>query len=79
MTIIPTIHFNRQCNEAIKLYQQAFDCKIQSIMYYKDAVAHGWESANPAKDKSVYHSELLFGDQLIRMSAGGSCASKEIL
>lgn len=68
MTIIPTFHFTGQCEEAIRLYIKTFDCKVKSIMHYSDAVARGWEKDIPEISNYVYHSEILFGEQIIRMS-----------
>lgn len=70
MTVIPTLHFWGQCEEAIGLYKEAFNCKVQYLMHYSDAVERGWEEDIPEKRNTVYHSEILFDDQLFRMSDG---------
>ena len=70
MTVIPTLHFCGQCQEAINLYKEAFGCKEKYLMRYSDAVQRGWEEDIPELRDTVYHSEILFGDQLFRMSDG---------
>lgn len=70
MMIIPTLHFCGQCEEAINLYKEAFGCKVNYIMRYADAVQRGWEQDIPEIRNTVYHSEVLFGEQLFRMSDG---------
>ncbi|MDF2587623.1 MAG: hypothetical protein K0S41_1464 [Anaerocolumna sp.] len=70
MTVIPTLHFYGQCEEAIDLYKEAFNCKVQYFMRYSDAVERGWEEDIPEIRNTVYHSEILFGEQLFRMSDG---------
>jgi len=35
--LIPTIHFNGNCNEVIEFYKQAVGAEVQTIAYAKDA------------------------------------------
>ena len=70
MTVIPTLHYYGQCEEAIGLYKEAFNCKVHYFMRYSDAVERGWEEDIPEIRNTVYHSEILFGEQLFRMSDG---------
>ncbi len=70
MTVIPTLHFCGHCEEAINLYKEAFGCKEKYLMRYSDAVQRGWEEDIPEHRDTVYHSEILFGEQLFRMSDG---------
>lgn len=68
MQIIPTLHFNRTCEKAIDLYQRAFGCTVKCLLYYSDAVKAGWIQADSERMNMVYHSEILFGEQEVRMS-----------
>lgn len=68
MKIIPLIHFNGQCDEAIQLYKKAFGCTVKSLIHYSDAVNHGWEKQDTLAENRVYHSEILFGNQEVRLS-----------
>lgn len=70
MLVIPTLHFCGQCEDAVRLYEKAFGCKVRSLMHYSDAVQRGWEQDISEKRNTVYHSEVLFGEQLFRMSDG---------
>lgn len=70
--VIPTLHFSGQCEKAIGLYKEAFNCKVQYLMHYSDAVERGWEKDVPEIRNMVYHSEVLFGEQLFRMSDGAN-------
>lgn len=72
MLVIPTLHFYGQCEEAIDLYKEAFHCKINYFMRYSDAVERGWEEDIPEIRNTVYHSEILFGEQLFRMADGAA-------
>lgn len=68
--VIPTLHFCGQCEAAIHLYKEAFGCKVNYLMRYTDAVQRGWEKDIPEIRNTVYHSEVLFGEQIFRMSDG---------
>jgi Uncharacterized protein conserved in bacteria len=68
MMVIPTLHFYGQCEEAINTYKEAFGCKVNYLIRYSDAVQRGWEKDIPEIRNTVYHSEVLFGEQLFRMS-----------
>ncbi|WMM26527.1 hypothetical protein RBU61_07595 [Tissierella sp. MB52-C2] len=37
MIVTPNYHFNGNCEEALKLYQKAFNCSLIILMHYKDA------------------------------------------
>jgi len=54
---IPTFHCNGQCAEAIALYQEAFDLKID------------WQGKDE-KTGYVFHTEARIGEQRIRISDG---------
>lgn len=68
VTITPNFNFNGKCYEAIKLYQEAFNAEITSLIRNSDAT---WEESH--KDLSddekeyVYHAEIYIGDQRIMM------------
>ena len=67
--ITPTIHFNGRCEEAIKLYEKAFDAKVDYIIHYSDRDERDWnEPLTPGQENYVYHSEIYIGSQRIMMA-----------
>lgn len=70
MKMILKLCFNGRSDEAIHFYEKVFGCKVRSLIHYSDAVAYGWEEPCPEKDKSVYHSEVMFDDLEVRFADG---------
>lgn len=69
MIVTPTLHFHGQCEEAIRLYQQAFGCRIGTLLHYSDADARDWSAElTEAQKHYVYHAEIFVGEQRIMMS-----------
>ncbi len=67
MLITPTLHFNGQCEEALKLYKRAFDCKVDFLLRYADADNRDWKVTEEEKNY-VYHSEVHIGGQRFMMA-----------
>lgn len=69
MLVTPTLHFHGQCEEAIGLYQQAFDLRINYIMHYTDADKNDWNiELSEEQQGYVYHAEAYIGEQRIMLS-----------
>ncbi len=68
MKLIQQLCFSGQTEEALVEYKQAFGCTVRSLIYYSDAVKNGWEQPDETKESLVYHSEIMFGDQEVRMT-----------
>lgn len=67
MKFIQKMYFKNEADKALELYKLAFGCTVKCWITYADAVKAGWEKPNPAKDSSLYHCEIMFGEQEIRM------------
>ena len=66
--LTPNFNFNGRCEEAITLYQKAFDAKIGCLLRYSDADKNDWDrELTTEQAKFIYHSELLIGTQRIMM------------
>lgn len=69
MNVTPTLHFSGQCEEAIGLYQKAFDLRTSYILHYSDADPRDWNvSLTPEQQAYVYHSEAYIGGQRFMLS-----------
>ncbi|OKP75866.1 hypothetical protein A3844_08765 [Paenibacillus helianthi] len=69
MIITPTLHFHGECEEAIGLYQQAFDIRIDFMLHYTDANQQDWNHELTEEQKGyVYHAEAYLGEQRIMLS-----------
>lgn len=56
--ISPVIHFNGNCSEAIKLYEQAFSVSFKDIHYYKDAPENNSMAITEDMLNLVMHSTI---------------------
>ncbi|QOR34890.1 VOC family protein [Clostridium sp. 'deep sea'] len=64
MKISVNIHFNGQCKQALKLYEKAFNSKVATLLYFKDAHKSDFDTSTltNAQKNYVYHSEMYIGD-----------------
>lgn len=69
MLVTPTIHFNGQCEEAIVVYQEAFDARVIILLHYSDRNKEDWDATlSDAQENFVYHSEIMIGEYRIMMA-----------
>lgn len=67
--ITPNFNFAGNCEEAIQLYQKAFQATIGCMLRYSDAKKEDWDrELSPEQKDYIYHAELLIGKQRIMMS-----------
>ncbi len=68
VTITPNFNFSGKCFEAIRLYQQAFNAEITSLIRNGDAT---WEAAykdlSDEEKEYIYHAEIYIGNQRLMM------------
>lgn len=67
MKFIQKLCFSGETEDALALYERAFGCTVRSLLHYRDAVEKGWEQPDQKKEGLVYHSEIMFGEQEVRM------------
>ncbi|MBO5176501.1 MAG: VOC family protein [Lachnospiraceae bacterium] len=68
MKFIQKLYFAGNTLHAIEKYKEAFGCTEKSVILYEDAVKNGWTELDPQREGTVYHSEIMFGDQEVRMT-----------
>ena len=69
MEIVPNLHFNGNCEEAMALYERAFGAKRTVFLRYQEADPQDFDqSENEAFRDYVYHAELLIGSQRIMLT-----------
>ncbi len=69
MLLVPNPHFYGQCEEARRLYAEAFAAKDGGLMRYEDATFDPVVATLPEHQKKwVYHSELVIGGQRVMMA-----------
>ncbi|MNC02030.1 hypothetical protein D3C75_493960 [compost metagenome] len=69
MIVTPVLHFKGQCEEAIALYQKAFDFKPAFQLRYRDADSRDWDTAMTEEELNyIYHSEGHIGGQRLMMA-----------
>ena len=70
--LIPTIHFQGNCNEAITFYKETLGAEVKEIAYAKDAPA-GTGMDNLPSDFVMY-SEIQLFNTIISMTDGAEAA-----
>ena len=68
MKFIQKLYFEDTTLQAIELYKEAFGCTEKSVIMYEEALEKGWADLDPKRNGTVYHSEIMFGDQEVRMA-----------
>ena len=68
MRFIQKLCFSGETEEALEEYMRAFGCTVRSLLHYSDAVKNGWEQPDASKESLVYHSEIMFGEQEVRIN-----------
>lgn len=65
MIITPNYHFNGECEQALKLYEKAFNGKITKLLRYYDASPDDMdiEQLSEREKEYVYHCEMTIGGQ----------------
>lgn len=65
----PNFNFAGRCEEAITLYQKAFNGRISCLLRYSDAIKSDWDKSMTLEQENyIYHAELLIGGQRFMMS-----------
>ena len=68
LLITPNFNFDGRCEEAIALYQKAYQASVGSLLRYSDADTRDWTGElNSEQANYIYHAELLIGNQRIMM------------
>lgn len=67
--ITPNFHFNGKCEQAIRLYEQAFGAKVECLLRYCDARPEDYDKElTPEQKNYIYHAEIYIGDQRIMLA-----------
>lgn len=67
--ITPNLHFNGKCEQAIHLYEQAFNAKVECLLRYSDARPEDYNKKLTQEQKNfVYHAEIYIGVQRIMLA-----------
>lgn len=68
VTITPNFNFNGKCDEAIRLYQEAFNAKMDCLIRNRDATWEDFHREMSDEEKEyIYHAEMYIGSQRIMM------------
>lgn len=70
MEIRPYINFKGECQEAIDIYREAFDCEVLEISYFSDIPKDSNEpiEISDEQKKWILQGTLKFGNNFIRVS-----------
>jgi len=70
LEIRPYLIFKGECQDAIKLYERAFDSKITDVMRFSDMPESSDDTMSIPDDKNdwIVMSKLSMGDSFIRLS-----------
>lgn len=79
MKLVQNLYYADDAIKAIEKYKQAFGCTVRSLILCSDAVKNGWCEPNPARNELVYHSEIMFGEQEVRMADTDDTSMLELI
>ena len=65
--IVPLLQFQNQCEEAIRLYQEAFDAELLAFMRFSEADPKDFSDFSEGEKNLIYHAQLKIGNQRIIM------------
>ena len=69
MEIVPNLHFNGDCEAALKLYEQAFGAQRTVFLHYKDADPADMDPVAEEDIRDyVYHAEMVIGNQRMMLT-----------
>lgn len=66
MQVNPYLHFNGQCAEAFRFYEQVLGGRIEAMMKHGDSPMA--EQVPPAWHDKIIHARLVMGDQVLMAS-----------
>ena len=67
--ITPNFHFNGKCEQAIRLYEKAFNAKVECLLRYSDANKEDYDKKLTEEQSNfIYHSEVYIGNQRIMLA-----------
>ncbi len=67
--ITPNFNFNGNCEQAIHLYERAFNAKIECLLRYSDSRVEDFnKNLTREKKNYIYHAEIYIGNQRIMMA-----------
>ena len=61
------LQFDRQCEEAIAVYQKAFDAELKALHRFADANPSDWQCENDEDKNLIYHAQIMIGESRILM------------
>ena len=67
LRVNPIMIFTGQANQAIELYQQAFDARLVSKTLFSDMHSDDWQCSEEEKDM-VGHAEIKIGNDIIMLA-----------
>lgn len=66
--ITPNFNFDGRCEEALNLYEKAFNAEIGCLLRYSEAKKEDFDREISDEEKRyIYHAELFLGNQRIMM------------
>ena len=66
--VTPNFNFDGHCEEALMLYQKAFNAKVTCLLRYSDAKRDDWNrQLSPEQANYIYHAEMYVGGQRLMM------------
>ena len=58
--VTPVLNFQGNCEDAIRLYEKAFETKADFILHYSDAKKEDWDRFPAEEQKNMqHHAEII--------------------
>jgi len=66
--VMPNLHFNGNCKQAIELYEKAYGAEVKALIRYADANPQDFIVNDENKGDWVYHSEIIIGNHRLMLN-----------
>jgi len=66
--VMPNLHFNGNCKQAIELYKKAYGAEIKALLHYADANPQDFIMSDENHGDLVYHSEIIIGNHKLMLN-----------
>ena len=66
--VMPNLHFNGNCYQAIELYKKAYGAEVKVLLRYADANPQDFIMNEESHGDLVYHSEIIMGNHRLMLN-----------
>ena len=66
--VMPNLHFNGDCAQAIELYKKAFGAEVKVLLRYAEADPQDFTMRDARHGELIYHSEIVIANHRLMLN-----------